>query len=253
VIDALKKQAAESGGQLSAADAKKLETAISEKQETEAKLSRAENKLKLMEEAYNELKQKSPNDVVEKIEALLQKKMAETTTSAPPPPPPPPMNGNIPPPPPPPPFMGGSVPPPPPPPPFMGTGGAPPPPPPPPFMGGPGGPPPPPPPPMMGGPPPPPPPFGAVRAPPPAPSLPFGMKEKPKYKVDAPLKKINWDKIAINNLKENAFWVKVDEQKYANDKVCKLLVDNFSTKKQTSKYEAILLYTTASLLQNYSN
>ncbi len=36
-------------------------------------------------------------------------------------------------------------------------------------------------------------------------------------------------------LKENAFWVNVDEQKYANDKVFQLLIENFSTKKQTSK------------------
>jgi hypothetical protein len=238
--------------------------AVSEKQEAEAKLSTLESKLKIMEDAFNELKQKVPNDVAEKIEAHLQKRLVEnvsvgtsqtqptptfmSSSSIPPPPPPPP----------PPPFMsgGGPPPPPPPPPPFMIGGGPPPPPPPPPppFM-------------TVGGPPPPPPPptFGSTMMPPPPPpaplppSLPFGMKEKPKYKIDAPLKKINWEKVRLkfidngklkqkhqntNNycfkiqvqcLKENAFWVNVDEQKYANDLVFRILIDNFSTKKQTSK------------------
>ena len=85
---------------------------------------------------------------------------------------------------------------------------------------------------MMGGPPPPPPPFGGPM--PFAPvmnQLPFGMKEKRKYKVDAPLKRINWDKIAVKDLKQNAFWVNADEQKYASEDFVEFLVDNFSTKK----------------------
>ncbi len=60
--------------------------------------------------------------------------------------------------------------------------------------------------------------------------LPFGMKEKKKYKVDQPLKRINWNKIQAQKLKENSFWVKANEDKFANDDLCKLLLENFSTK-----------------------
>lgn len=196
-----------SGGQMSNKDTKKLENAISQKQEADAKITSLENKLKYIEEAYGDLKSKVPNDVAQNIEACLQKKLAEgssaTVTGAPPPPPPPPppfMNGSSggpppPPPPPPPPFHsapGGSggppPPPPPPPPPFMAGGGPPPPPPPPPPFGmaGPGGP-----------PPPPPPAFGAMA--PAVKKLPFGLQEKPKYKVEAPLKKLNWDKVRLES------------------------------------------------------
>jgi hypothetical protein len=208
-------------------DAKKIESAILQQQEAEAKLSSLEIKLKHIEDAFNELKQKVPNDVAEKIEAVLQKKLSSNDSSTsssnissgggggPPPPPPPP----------PPPFFattgGPPPPPPPPPPPFMG-GGPPPPPPPPPFMGG--------------GPPPPPPPPGGMMFTPVVKALPFGMKEKRKYKVDAPLKRINWEKVKVPELKENAFWVHADEQKYANDDLFQILIDNFSTKKQTSLF-----------------
>jgi diaphanous 2 len=130
------------------------------------------------------------------------------------PPPPPPLPGmGGPPPPPPLPGMGG----PPPPPPLPGMGG-PPPPPPLPGMG-------PPPPPGMGGPPPP---FPGAQRPP---QLPYGMKEKRKYKVDAPMKRINWSKIPVIFLKENSFWVRVDEQKYASEDFTEFLIHNFSTKK----------------------
>jgi len=69
--------------------------------------------------------------------------------------------------------------------------GGPPPPPPLPGMGGP-----PPPPPMMGGPPPPPM-MGGFAPPPPVNQLPHGMKEKKKYKVDAQLKRMNWNKVSF--------------------------------------------------------
>ena len=56
------------------------------------------------------------------------------------------------------------------------------------------------------------------------------MKEKKKYKVDQPLKRINWNKIQAQKLKENSFWVKANEDKFATDDLCKLLLENFSTK-----------------------
>ena len=256
-----------SGGKFLNIDAKKFEIVIAEKQELEAKSHSLQAKLKCTEEALSELKKKVPNDVATEIEAMLAKRLntelATTTNTnqvasnvpkpppappflmngspAPPPPPPPPpflMNGGLapppPPPPPPPPFFNGA--PLPPAPPFMSNGGPPPPPPPPPppnlLAGGSRGPPPPPPP-FLGGPPPPPmlggPGFPAI-------SLPYGMKEKKKYKTDQPLKKINWNKIQTTRLKENSFWVKANEEKFATDDVFKILIDNFSTKpNKTSK------------------
>jgi hypothetical protein len=58
-------------------------------------LSSVENKLKHVEEAFNELKQKVPNEISEKIEELLKKKLTDansnnlTSQQLPPPPPPP--------------------------------------------------------------------------------------------------------------------------------------------------------------------
>jgi DNA repair ATPase RecN len=89
------------------ADAKKLENAISEKQELDAKVQTLSTKLKYTEEALTELKQKVPNDVANEIEALLMKKLktaememsnssftsptvGNTSIGAPPAPPPPP-------------------------------------------------------------------------------------------------------------------------------------------------------------------
>lgn len=60
--------------------------------------------------------------------------------------------------------------------------------------------------------------------------LPFGMKEKKKYNVDQPLKRINWNKIQTQRLKENSFWVKANEEKFATEDVFQLLLENFSTK-----------------------
>lgn len=147
------------GGRLTNADSKKLENAISEKQELEAKCQTLVTKLKCTEEALGELKQKVPNEIAAEIEAMLTKRLnselaaASNNGPAPPPPPPPP-----------PPFFNSSIPPPPPPPP------------PPPSFGGPP-PPPPPPPPPFGLTPPPPPPFPGSGPPPPPP--PFGMKAAP--------------------------------------------------------------------------
>jgi hypothetical protein len=235
---------ASNSGKLSNADAKKLENAISERQELEAKVQTLTTKLKYTEEALGELKSKVPNDIAAEIESILIKKLSSESANGslpfggPPPPPPPP-----------PPFAmtGSGGPPPPPPPPFMfngnaGGGPAPPPvPPPPPFFGGSGGPPPPPPPPPLGGVP-----LGPknmnIQAPPPpqlANTLPFGLKEKRKYVVDQPLKKVNWNKVQTQKLKENSFWIKANEEKFATEDVMKLLLENFSTK-QTKPSELFL-------------
>lgn len=82
---------------------------------------------------------------------------------------------------------------------------------------------------MMGGPPPPP------LAPVPD-KLPFGMKEKPKYKLEQPMKRLNWTKVQPKQLKENSLWVKANEDRFASDDVFQMLMENFSTKTvKTSK------------------
>ena len=84
---------------------------------------------------------------------------------------------------------------------------------------------------MAGGPPPP-------IAPPVPDKLPFGMKEKQKYKLEQPMKRLNWTKIQTQRLKENSFWVKANEEKFASDDVFQMLVENFSTKTvKTSKLD----------------
>ncbi|NXV38861.1 DIAP2 protein, partial [Rissa tridactyla] len=190
----------------------------------------------------------------------------------PPPPPPPPLPGGaIPPPPPPPPLPGGAIPPPPPPPPppplpggaipppppLPGGAAPPPPPPPPPLPGGaapppppplPGGAGPPPPPPLPGGaaPPPPPPPFGGPPMPPPLggvpfapfpviPALPHGMKEKKKYKLEVTMKRINWSKIEPQEIAENSFWVKAEEDKFENPELFAKLAVTFGTQMKAKK------------------
>lgn len=66
--------------------------------------------------------------------------------------------------------------------------------------------------------------------------LPYGMKEKKKYKVDQPLKRINWNKIQATRLKENSFWVNANDEKFASDDVFQILIDNFSTKPAKSSW-----------------
>ncbi|XP_007565854.1 protein diaphanous homolog 1 isoform X1 [Poecilia formosa] len=158
----------------------------------------------------------------------------------PPPPPPPPFPG-MPGPPPPPPFPG--MPGPPPPPPFPGMPG---PPPPPPLPGMPG-PPPPPPLPGMGGPPPPPPLPGGPGIPPPPPGpgmpppppgnwgppapppLPFGLQPKTEYKPEVQLKRANWSKIAAEDLSENSFWTKANEEQFQSNELFAKLTLTFSS------------------------
>ncbi|XP_012288328.1 protein diaphanous isoform X3 [Orussus abietinus] len=197
----------------------KLEEAISSKQEAEAKLQHAENKIKELEHG------------------------TERTGGGPakggPPPPPMPGMGGIPPPPPIP-GMGG-----PPPPPMPGMGGPPPPP-----MPGMGGPPPPPmpgfgspaPPPMPGmGPPPPmmnagprPPGPGAVQV------LPHGLKPKKKWEVEGPLKRANWKAILPHKLSEKSFWVKVQEDRLASPEILNGLAQKFSSKPAGKKIDDVV-------------
>ena len=56
------------------------------------------------------------------------------------------------------------------------------------------------------------------------------MKEKKKYQVEQPLKRINWNKIQTQRLKEGSFWVKANDEKFASDDIFQILIDNFSTK-----------------------
>ncbi|KAJ6655472.1 hypothetical protein lerEdw1_005173 [Lerista edwardsae] len=161
----------------------------------------------------------------------------------PPPPPPPPLPGAVGVPPPPPPPLPGMAGVPPPPPPLPGMAGMPPPPPPLPGMAG--MPPPPPPLPGMAGMPPPPPPFPGVPPPPmppgfgtmapAAPVLPFGLAPKKAYKPEVQLRRTNWSKITAQELSENCFWVKANEDRFENDDILAKLTLTFSTARAKSK------------------
>uniref|UniRef100_A0A8C0U7J1 Diaphanous related formin 2 n=1 Tax=Cyanistes caeruleus TaxID=156563 RepID=A0A8C0U7J1_CYACU len=137
-----------------------------------------------------------------------------------------------------PPLPGGAGPPPPPP--LPGGAG---PPPPPPLPGGAG---PPPPPPLPGGAVPPPPPFGGPPMPPPlggvpfapfpmVPALPHGMKEKKKYKLEVSMKRINWSKIEPQEIGENSFWVKAEEDKFEDPELFAKLALTFGTQMKEKK------------------
>ncbi|KAG1655371.1 Protein diaphanous 3 [Nymphon striatum] len=215
LIDTLVEKAKKEEEFLSQEVNKKLEEALTSKQELDAKLAQAESRIK-------------------QLEQQSQSNHPSGNSAIPVPPPPPPGMGGPPPPPapPPPPGMMGAPPPPPPPPPPPGMGGPPAPPPPPPAPGL-GGPPPPPPPPGMGGL------SGLKFPPPPGPGitspirndvLPFGMKPKKKFVLDAPLKRANWKQINPQKLSEDAFWVKINEENFINEDIFNSLTQNFSTK-----------------------
>jgi len=203
-----------------------LEAAITEKQEMEARLVQALDKIEHLE--------------------LMLKEGGSIPTSTPgiPPPPPPPMCSNAPPPPPPPPggIKHTSIPPPPtvglPTVPVVSTAGK-------------AGPPPPPPPPGMGmvvpsptqglcGPPPPPPPGGNLQVQAPLSVDMFtklGIKKKKKWQVEGSIKRTNWKSIPVNNLTEKAFWVKVDEERLVNPNLIEELQARFSSKPPTKIVE----------------
>jgi len=210
-----------------------LEAAITEKQETEAKLAHAEMRIAQLEEALKNGGGAPVGPIANGIQAVAS---IIRPGGGPPPPPPPPGSGFIPPPPPPGPGIPG-----PPPPPNMGG----PPPPPPPNMGGPPPPPPPgpggiPPPPPPGGAPPPPPPFGAPRppGPPGPPAAPvaidvfakLGMKKKKKWTVEGQIKRTNWKAVPLNKLTEKAFWTNVNEEQFASQTLLEEIQSKFSSR-----------------------
>ncbi|XP_040571681.1 protein diaphanous isoform X5 [Lepeophtheirus salmonis] len=204
-----------------------LEDALTQKQETEAKLLQAQLRIEQLEEVMRSgggSPSKLP--VPPGLSDIVKPPNGGGVGPAPPPPPPPPPGIGGPPPPPPPPGMGGPPPPPPPPP---GMGGPPPPPPPP----GMGGPPPPPPPPGMGGPRPPgpPPPCAPIQQPSQDDILTkLGMKRKKKWTMNNPTKRTNWKSVPANKLTKDAFWTKIDEERLASDTLVENLMNKFSTK-----------------------
>lgn len=91
------------GGKLTSIDAKKLEQAITEKQELEARAQTLATKLKCTEEALGELKSKVSSEIASEIESMLQRRLSSELAAVnnsssgaaggaggPPPPPPPP-------------------------------------------------------------------------------------------------------------------------------------------------------------------
>ncbi|XP_037088136.1 protein diaphanous-like isoform X2 [Pollicipes pollicipes] len=239
LVERSRKEEERAAGELNA----KMEEMLTSKQETEARLSASER-------LVAELQARLASGAGPPGSLVIPSGMPGAPTGGarppgvpppPPPPPPPPGAGGIPPPPPPPPPPPGSgiPPPPPPPPPPPGSGIPPPPPPPgsgipppPPPPGG-GPPPPPPPPPPGSGPPPPP---GMPRAPAP-PQLPYGLKPKTKWTLGQNLKRANWKKILPNNLKENSFWVKANEEALADDEILEGLKSKFASKPPPQKAE----------------
>ncbi|ELR62745.1 Protein diaphanous-like protein 3 [Bos mutus] len=79
--------------------------------------------------------------------------------------------------------------------------------------------------PLGGGPVPPPPPLGLLTgqtAPPPQ-ILPFGLKPKKEFKLETSMRRLNWLKIRPQEMTEDCFWVKANENKYESvDLLCKL-------------------------------
>ncbi|XP_075576527.1 protein diaphanous homolog 2 [Pelecanus crispus] len=184
---------------------RRLDEEFTARQEAQVELQKREEKIKELETEIKQLR---------------------TQFYAVPPPPPPLPGGAVPPPPPP--LPGGAVPPPPPP---LPGGAVPPPPPP-----LPGGAVPPPPPPPFGGPPMPPPLGGIPFAPfPVIPALPHGMKEKKKYKLEVAMKRINWSKIEPQEIAENSFWVKAEEDKFENPELFAKLALTFGTQMKAKK------------------
>jgi len=186
-----------------------LEAAITEKQEMEARLVQA-------------------MDRIVHLEGLLRNGGAAGDSPIVVPLPPPPPPGMIGPPPPPPPAMSGPPPPPPPP------GAGPPPPPPPPGSGM--SVPPPPAPPGMGGPPPPPP-CCPSKVPIVDIFTKLGLKRKKKWIVEGAIKRTNWKAIPLTSLTEKAFWVQVDEERLASQNLIDDLQNRFCSKPSTKFVE----------------
>uniref|UniRef100_A0A8C0BU15 Protein diaphanous homolog 2 n=1 Tax=Buteo japonicus TaxID=224669 RepID=A0A8C0BU15_9AVES len=175
---------------------RKFDEEFTARQEAQAELQKREEKIKELE---TEIKQLRTQVII--------------TVTIPPPPPPLPGGAAPPPPPPPPPLPGGVMPPPPPPLPA-----------------------PPPPPLPFGGPPMPPALGGIPFAPfPVIPALPHGMKEKKKYKLEVAMKRINWSKIEPQEIAENSFWVKAEEDRFENPELFAKLALTFGTQMKAKK------------------
>uniref|UniRef100_A0A8C3Q886 Protein diaphanous homolog 2 n=1 Tax=Geospiza parvula TaxID=87175 RepID=A0A8C3Q886_GEOPR len=186
---------------------RKFDEEFTARQEAQAELQKREEKIKELESEVKQLRTQ-----------VIKKYHFKFPTI----PPPPPLPGV----PPPPPLPGGAGPPPPPP--LPGGAG---PPPPPPLPGGAI-----PPPPPFGGPPMPPPLGGAPFAPfPVVPALPHGMKEKKKYKLEVSMKRINWSKIEPQEIGENSFWVKAEEDKFEDPELFAKLALTFGTQMKAKK------------------
>ncbi|XP_058818209.1 protein diaphanous [Topomyia yanbarensis] len=185
---------------------KRMEELQTSKQEAEARAAALEDRLKEIE-ATGVISPKGKG----KLPQINIPPPPQMPGMGPPPPPPPPGSGA--PPPPPPPMMPGV----PRPPPMPGMGGGPRPPP---IPG-------------MGPPPPPMPGMGMPgfrpMAPMPAP-LPHGLKPKKKWDTDGPMKRANWKAIIPQKLSEHSFWVKVQEDKLADDEILSGLAMKFSSK-----------------------
>ena len=211
---------------------KELEEALTDRQETEAKLVHAESRISQLEEMLRSGGTiATSNPTTNKLTipvGLLNKPPTLPNTGTPPPIPPPaptpPMSIQL----------GASLPPPPPPPPPPPSS----------FSGGPP-PPPPPPPPGSAAPPPPPPPPGIVlpnmRMPPQAPTFTapvnedvilskLGMKRKKKWEIEAPTKRTNWKVVPAQKLTKDAFWTHVDEEKLASKSLIEKITSKFGTK-----------------------
>ncbi|XP_026704618.1 protein diaphanous homolog 2 [Athene cunicularia] len=239
---------------------RKFDEEFTARQEAQAELQKREEKIKELETEIKQLRTQGPGLTGQLTEGASLPPTLPSENIPPPPPPPLPGGVVIPPPPPlpggaaippPPPLPGGAaIPPPPPlpggavippPPPLPGGAAIPPPPP---LPGGAG---PPPPPPLPGGaPPPPPPPFGGPPMPPGLggvpfapfpviPALPHGMKEKKKYKLEVSMKRINWSKIEPQEIAENSFWVKAEEDKFEDPELFAKLALTFGTQMKAKK------------------
>ncbi|XP_074004089.1 protein diaphanous homolog 2 [Numenius arquata] len=192
---------------------RKFDEEFTARQEAQAELQKREEKIKELET---------------EIKRLQTQVIKLNHTGAIPPPPPLPSGAGAIPPPPPLPSGAGAIPPPPPLP--SGAGAIPPPPP------LPGGAAPPPPLPPFGGPPMPPPLGGVPFAPfPVVPALPHGMKEKKKYKLEVAMKRINWSKIEPQEIAENSFWVKAEEDKFEDPELFAKLAVTFGTQMKAKK------------------
>uniref|UniRef100_A0A8C3UU05 Diaphanous related formin 2 n=1 Tax=Catharus ustulatus TaxID=91951 RepID=A0A8C3UU05_CATUS len=190
---------------------RKFDEEFTARQEAQAELQRREEKIKELESEVKQLRTQ-----VIKLDHINFYRI----------PPPPPLPGSVPPPAPP--LPGTNIPAPPP---LPGQPG---PPPPPPLPGQPGAIPPPPPP--LGGPPMPPPLGGVPFAPfPVIPALPHGMKEKKKYQLEVSMKRINWSKIEPQEIGENSFWVKAEEDKFEDPELFAKLALTFGTQMKAKK------------------